>query len=653
MDRKRTKSRNKTNDLKYKYDLLLDFIDHIPDVIYFKDGKGRFIMVNQAHAKGLGLKPEKVIGKTDFNIHPRERAQMMIRDDEYVMKTGKAIIDKIERATRADGVDNYVSTTKIPRYDSKGKVIGLMGITRDITRRMQLEHLQQEKAHIEKKMAALQELNKMKSEFVSIVSHELRTPLAIIKEATMLLLDNIADPVSEKQKGLLSKAYDNIERLKKIIDDLLDMSRLEGGRFTLDYSLVNLNDLFSDTSVFFKKLAAEKGISLNYKLPKKQINIFVDAERIHQVISNLIDNAIKFTEQDGMVIVEVDVLDTIIRVSVKDTGVGIPQSDISRLFNKFVQVSKESSAGKKGVGLGLSISKELVIRHGGLMWIESKLGVGSQFYFTLPLFYTEHILSKQMRDNINSMLKKKALFYLINLFIVNYEKFRKKSKLKSQRLFKDLGVLVGEFCNEFFGPKKLSLDVFPHDIESGEFSIVVPQVREEEVIEMCTLLGSKIKQYFREIIKEDIFVNVEFLPSFSRLLIDTPHSFIPNFHMKKVCIGLETRRFERVPRRLRAEVMYPGKRKELVNTVNISQGGVCLGSRQSLRENEYVKIGLKLPKLKKLIQVKARVAWVKSLQGQPNRNSIHCMVGIEFIALTNKDKNLLSRFVHSISSRSK
>ncbi len=102
-------------NLLVQYRMLADFMDNIPDVVYFKDVKGRLIWVNQAHAKGLGLKPEQVIGKTDFDIFPKERAERMIKDDQYVMKTGKSIIDKIERATRPDGVDNHVSTTKTPR----------------------------------------------------------------------------------------------------------------------------------------------------------------------------------------------------------------------------------------------------------------------------------------------------------------------------------------------------------------------------------------------------------------------------------------------------------------------------------------------------------------------------------------------------------
>ncbi len=384
-------------ELLHKYRLFTDLMDQVPDVIYFKDKKGRLLLVNQAHAKGLGLKPQQVVGKTDFDFFPKERAEVMAKDDRYVIKNGRSIIDKVERATRPDGLDNYVSTTKIPRFDTKGRVIGLIGITRDITRRMQFEYINKEKAVLEKKLETLEELNRMKSEFISIVSHELRTPLAVIKEAVMLSLDEIVGPINEKQRGVLGKARQNIERLKNIIEELLDISRIENMRLKLHFSLICLNDLLRDSSEFFGKLALEKGITLEYDLPKTEVNIFIDTERINQVISNLISNAIKFTENGGRIKVELKVLEAKVRVGVIDTGIGIASSDLPKLFDKFVQVSKVPGIEKKGLGLGLSIAKELIERHGGEVWVESKLGVGSKFYFTLPRFYTLKVLDKQLR----------------------------------------------------------------------------------------------------------------------------------------------------------------------------------------------------------------------------------------------------------------
>src|SRR3989338_8442029 len=319
-------------DLSERLHLLQDFMDHIPDVIYFKDLRGRLILVNKAHAKGLGLKPDQVVGKTDCDIFGKERSEAMAKDDQYVFKTGKPIIDKIERATRADGVDNYVSTTKIPRFDAKGKVIGLIGVTRDVTTRLHFEHAKEEKLHLKKKLEAIEDLNKIKSEFVSTVSHELKTPLAIIKQLLLLILDETVGIINNQQRDVLIKARNNLERLKNTIDKLLDVSRLERKKLKLRYSLVNLNDLFSDSEDFFKSLAKEKRVVLTYDLPKEEVSLFVDVERIVQVITNLVDNAIKFTEENGTIKVEVKVLETKVRVGVIDTGIGIAKPDVSKIF---------------------------------------------------------------------------------------------------------------------------------------------------------------------------------------------------------------------------------------------------------------------------------------------------------------------------------
>ncbi|MFH0732614.1 MAG: PAS domain-containing sensor histidine kinase [Candidatus Omnitrophota bacterium] len=372
-------------NLSSKYELLSGLMDWIPDVIYFKDKKGTLVMVNKAHARGLGLSPEEVAGKTDFDFFPKEKAVLMAKDDNYVMRTGRAIIDKIERATSPAGIDNYVSTTKIPRYDENGNIAGIIGITRDITHRMQLERLKEDKALIQKKLQVLQELDNMKSEFVSIVSHELRTPLAIMKEAMSLVLDGIAGPVNEKQKKLLATARNNGDRLNKVVDDLLDVSRIEKGKLLLRKSRADLNNLLMESSRFYKGLAQENSIRLEYSLPKKKIYAFIDPDRINQVFSNLITNAIKFTEQNGEIKVKLETIKSNAIITVTDTGIGLSEQDIAVLFDKFVQVTKTPAQKRKGLGLGLYISKQLVEKHGGKINVESKPGVGSKFYFTLPL----------------------------------------------------------------------------------------------------------------------------------------------------------------------------------------------------------------------------------------------------------------------------
>ncbi|MCX5696988.1 MAG: ATP-binding protein [Candidatus Omnitrophica bacterium] len=626
-----------------QYRLLRDFMDHVPDVIYFKDKKGRFVLVNRAHAKGLGLKPEEVIGKTDFDIFPRERAKLMERDDRKVMTTGKPIIDKVERATRPDGVDNYVSTTKIPRFDEKGRVIGLVGITRDITHRMQIKRLEEERARIGKKLEVLEELNKLESGFISAVSHELRTPLAIIKEAIGVVIDGLAGPVNSQQKDFLNRAGNNIGRLKNLIDDLLDISRIETGRLRLHYSLVNLNDLIVDSADHFRRLAFDKGVKLQYQLPKKEINIFVDAERTVQIVNNLIDNALKFTEEKGEVRVRVDILEDKVRVAVFDTGVGIGKEDLPKLFNRFVQVSRVAGAGKKGVGLGLSIVKELVHKHGGEIWVESKSGVGSRFYFTLPRIHSVNILNGDTRDRVNNLLNDGKRVYLINLLVINSREI----KIDTLKLINDLKNIVEQAFRLVASTGEGGFRINSADTRRAEFSVIFPDATDKKVSLAVDFLKEKIRDYFIKNRVMNLFVNIGKFPYVEK------EEDAGNFHIKNVHIGFEKRNFKRVDCNGDMEICFSDRSIGLsVQTVDISQGGICFLSKGQLKTNKLIEVKLRSSKSKAPVSFKARVAWIKPIEesrGKVNKYKI----GAEFSGIKGKSKKELLRLIKSLSSLNK
>lgn len=637
-------------DLADKYRLLTELMNHIPDVIYFKDKKGRLVMVNETYAKGAGLKPEEIIGKTDFDFFPKKRAEKMAKDDLYVMRSGKPLVDKVERATRIDGVDNYVSTTKIPRYDEHGRVTGLIGITRDITHRMQLTRLREEKTHVEKKLEALKELSRMTSEFVSVVSHELRTPLAVIKEALMLVFDGTAGPISDKQKEMLAKAKNNIGRLGSIIEELLDLSRIQSGRFKLHYSLINLNDLLNESCDFFKKMAQDRGINLQYSLPKAGINLFVDADRTNQVLTNLISNAIKFTEQGGKIKVEVKILETKVRLGVIDTGIGITKKDLAKLFNRFVQVSKVKDLEKKGVGLGLSIVRELVERHGGEIWAESKLGVGSKFYFTLPRFHSTEVLEKQVRDRINVLLDRDISLYLINLLIVNFRSFWKRMKVGPNRLFVDLDSIIKETFKAFCGKYQEKPQIARQDYQRGEYSILFPEVTEEEANRISKVLKDRMGKYFIEHKLENVFIDLGILSYPPRAGLPTTEKLPANVHIKRIYIGSEIRRFKRVRYKADIELLLAKNIKHTAQTVDISEGGVCLVSERQLETDAQVDVNLRLHKEEGYIHARARVAWIKGIERPRGKKKTAYKVGLEFIKPKNKDKRILAKFIKSIST---
>ena len=632
------------NELRSKYQLLRDLMDFIPDVIYFKDKKGRFVMVNQAHARGLGVKPEALIGKTDYDLFSRNRAEKMIQDDVRVMDTGKSIIDKVERATRPDGVDNYVSTTKIPRYDDKGRVVGLIGITRDITRRMQFERLRKDKINIEKKLEALEELSAMKSEFISTVSHELRTPLAVIKGLVTVVSDEIVGQINHKQKEVLQKTLDNVERLKKIIDDLLDISRIERNTLKLRYSLVDIVDLMKDSEGFFIKLAKEKNICLRYAYPDEPVNVFIDADRVRQVISNLISNAIKFTMDGGKIKIEVKILEAKVRIGVIDTGIGISKADLSSVFNKFTQVSKLAGAENKGVGLGLSISKKLIERHKGEIWAESRVGVGSRFYFTLPRFYTLDMLGKSIRDKVGKLMKSGVSMHFVSLLILNCNEFRKRMRIGSQPLFKDLHAILDSVLKNVKSGDADKQAMAVINPKAGKFSIILPGASNRQAANISSLLKYRIKQYFSSNKVEDVFITIGSL-SYSQKIFSHDDGLSPaRFSIKEIYIGSEMRRFKRMSFKTNIKLFLPAEKVELSESVDVSIGGICLVIKRLLKTDSQLKLSFAFPENREFtIVAKVRVAWIRKIELLFGEDADKYKVGLEFINLENKYKKAICR----------
>jgi len=624
-------------------------MDFIPDVIYFKDKKGKFIMVNQAHAKGLGVKPEALVGKTDFDLFSRERAAKMAQDDARVMVSGKPIIDKVERATRPDGVDNYVSTTKIPRYDHRGRVIGLIGITRDITKRMQFERLRKDKINVEKKLESLEELSAMKSEFVSTVSHELRTPLAVIKQLVRVVFDEVVGKVNDKQKEVLKKTLDNADRLKKIIDDLLDVSRIERNTLKLHYSLVDIVDLFKDSATFFTKLAQEKNITLKYSYPKEDVNVFIDVDRINQVVSNLLNNAIKFTAEGGNIRVELKVLEAKIRVAVIDTGVGIPRSDLGLIFNKFTQASNIPEVENKGVGLGLSISKYLIERHKGEIWVESKAGIGSKFYFTLPRSYTLGMLGKNIKDEISSLMVQGVSMHFISFLILDYPEFKKRLRIGASLLFKDLQALLDSTFKEAKCGKAQKHAMVITDSKLGKFSIILPRAKYNQAVKISNLLQHKIRKYFLIHRVENVFVSVGKLSYHKNICLDSDVSS-SNFSINEMYIGSEMRRFKRVLLKTEVKLILPSGKENLSESVDLSEGGICIMTKQLLKTDAQLRLSFAFPKSKDfVISAKAWVAWIRKIEDSCLEGPDMYKVGLEFIKLDNEYRKIIHKKLKDLS----
>ena len=227
-------------------------------------------------------------------------------------------------------------------------------------------------------------LDKMKSDFFSSMSHELRTPLTSIKEGVSLLRDGAGGTITDKQKRLLAILSEESNRLINLVNGLLDLSKMEAGMMTYVFEQASLVPLIERTTTEMIPLIEAKKITLEATLDKNLPSLLIDRERILQVLRNLIGNALKFTPEGGQVWVSAQPLNREVKVSVADTGPGIPKEDLSIIFEKFSQAKLMDSNQIKGTGLGLAIVKHIITAHGGRVWAENEPTQGSSFAFVLP-----------------------------------------------------------------------------------------------------------------------------------------------------------------------------------------------------------------------------------------------------------------------------
>jgi len=284
-----------------------------------------------------------------------------------------------------------------------------------IRRAIDRYNVKKEKERLEKELIEsnerLKEMYKIKSDFTSMVSHELRTPLSAIKESIALVLEGTAGQINVNQKEILEITKKNVDRLARLINEVLDFSKLESKKVDFKLQKGNINEIIMEAIGIQKTVAQEKGLYLETGLDSTLPNIEFDFDRINQVISNLISNAIKFTQKGGILISSsTDDKEAVIKVSVKDTGEGIKKEDLPKLFHKFEQLGGINQRKTGGTGLGLAISQEIIEQHSGRIWVESEFGQGSEFIFVLPLKKKHKILiiddEKVILDMCEALLKK-------------------------------------------------------------------------------------------------------------------------------------------------------------------------------------------------------------------------------------------------------
>ncbi|WP_048129185.1 sensor histidine kinase [Methanosarcina lacustris] len=348
-------------------------LDSLNELVVFVNPEMRIIWANKAALKYMQIDLEKAVGvfiKAAPNISGQLVEHLQI---EQVFVTGEK---KSGEFTSKDGRTWFIQA--IPVADENGKIMGVMETRRDVTESKKAEQLLQEKLVAEV-------ANRTKSEFLANMSHELRTPLNSIIGFSDLLYEKVYGELNAKQ----SKAVGNISRsgkhLLNLINEILDLSKVEAGKLELNYTEFELASKLNAIKNMLSPIAGKKLIKVEIQVDRNLTTIRADEARFVQILYNLLDNAIKFSHENGLVKINARKKGDLVEVIVKDNGIGINVEDQKKLFKPFSQVDSFFSKQFQGTGLGLALVKQLVSLHGGYIWFSSKTGEGSTFAFTIPI----------------------------------------------------------------------------------------------------------------------------------------------------------------------------------------------------------------------------------------------------------------------------
>lgn len=432
------------------------------DGILIIDSKGIIRFVNNAAESLFGRKKEKLLGETfGFAAVKDEATEIEIIRKRGEMVTAEMCAVKIEW---------------------EGEMVYLASL-RDVTERKKAEE-------------KLKETMKMKSEFTSMVSHELRTPLTAIKEGIAIVLDGLSGDINEEQKELLGISKRNVDRLTRLINNVLDFQKLDAGKMEFNLEANDINQVVKDIYEMMVSSAKNLGLDLLLELDSSLPRCSFDSDKITQVLTNLVDDAIKFTEK-GNIIIKTSKKNGTIHVSVSDTGCGIKKKDLSRVFGRFEQLSTGGARKTGGTGLGLAISKEIIEQHNGKIWVESASGKGSKFTFTLPIYSTENLFNTYVNDGIKEASTNDTKMSLLLISIADLDKLKRRlSNKKINSTLKDMEALLENSLHRAGNsPNRTADAVFKL---SGEAFVVLADCDKENTLRVKEKLEQKLDGYLSQ-----------------------------------------------------------------------------------------------------------------------------------------------------------
>ncbi len=367
----------KDTDLKLEKDhnLLRTIIDNIPACVYVKDLDGRKVLANRSEYELWGFgREEQILGKRDADLSREGIAVLSENEDREVLETGEPIIDK-DAYTEIDGKEYVLLVSKIPLKDSNENIVGLVGISNDITERKKMENKLRERNQ------QLKKLNNMTNKIYSVVGHDLKTPLSSILGLSDLLLSDIDSEDDLKENlGIIRQSA---LKMSDLLGDLLNWARIQTDDLSLNKTKFSIFETVQDTIDLLTITAEQKGISLEFK-NGDSFQVYADKQLIATVIRNFISNALKFSDEGDTVEVRLRRDENYWHLSVEDEGMGMSEKNIQRLFHNRKHPQKEGTQNEKGSGIGLRLCKELAERHGGQISVESELGKGSIFTLAIP-----------------------------------------------------------------------------------------------------------------------------------------------------------------------------------------------------------------------------------------------------------------------------
>jgi PAS domain S-box-containing protein len=356
--------------------LLRTLIDSVPDYIYVKDTDHRYLLNNTAHARAIGkLTPEDMAGRRASDFFPPRLFQMFHDDEAAIYTSGQALIDRQEYFIGLNGEPFWHSTTKVPLRNLKGDIIGLVGITRNITERKRAEIALQEALHKEK------ELHELKSRFVSMASHEFRTPLAMILTAAEMLIRYRTKLSDDQIEQRLNQIRDQVVYLRDIMENILKVAR---GQATQGDFMPQPTDLDALCRMIVDEFCSRPDVHqrIVYTCDDPPRLLTIDRNRIRQALTNLIANAVKYSPPETTITIHLSHQPEEVVLRVSDQGIGIPEADQRYLFEVFHRASNVGEIA--GTGLGMVITKQAVELHGGSITVQSRVGLGSTFIIRLP-----------------------------------------------------------------------------------------------------------------------------------------------------------------------------------------------------------------------------------------------------------------------------